>query len=207
MAEPRAAAQHSGEQRPQAAGEVHDPEHDQGPDHVELLLDRQRPGVQQRRGGGRLVEVVGVDKNEVPVAHVEERGQRIEAQGAVRALGNDHGGEERHEEQHQEERREQASGPARPESAELDGERLAPFPQEQRGDEEARQYEEGIDSHEPAVHVGDPAVEHHHGQDSAGSHSVERGEIGETSVRDRALVVLHGASFLLGRVGRHRTLG
>ena len=36
-------------------------------------------------------------------------------------------------------------------------------------------------------------MEHHHGQDGTGPHAVERGEVGETSVRDRALVVLHGA--------------
>ena len=42
----RRAAQ--GEQGPQAAGEVQDGEHHQRPDHVELLLHRQRPRVQQR---------------------------------------------------------------------------------------------------------------------------------------------------------------
>ena len=47
---------------------------------------------------------------------------------------------------------------------ELDGERLAPFADQQRGDEEPRQDEEGVHPHEPAVHVRDAAVEHHHGE-------------------------------------------
>ena len=129
----------------------------------------------------------------MPVAHVEQGGQGVEPQRAVGALRDDDRCEEGHEEQHQEEGGQQASGPAGPEGTELDRQSLAPLPDEQRGDQEARQDEEGIDPHEPAVHVGDPTVEHHHGQDGAGSHAVERGEIGQTSVRNRALVVLHGA--------------
>ena len=48
-------------------------------------------------------------------------------------------------------------------------------------------------------------MEHHHGHDRAGTHPVERGEIGQTSVRDRALVVLHGAHPSSVALGRHRT--
>ena len=36
------------EQRLEAPREVHDAQHHEGPDHVELLLDGQRPGVEQR---------------------------------------------------------------------------------------------------------------------------------------------------------------
>ena len=195
------------EQCPQAPGEVHDGEHHERPDHVELLLHRQRPRVQQRRGRRRLVEVVRVDEDEVPVAHVEERRQRVEAQCPVRPLGHDDGGEEGHEEQHQEEGGQQAAGPAGPERPELDRQRLAPLADEQRGDEEAREDEERVHAHEPAVHVRDPAVEQHHGRDGAGPHPVERREVGETSVRRRALVVLHGAHPSSVGSGRHRTLG
>jgi len=67
------------EQGPEAAREVHDAQDDQRPNHVELLLDRQRPGVQQRRRVRRLAEVVGVDEDKVPVADVEKGGQRVEA--------------------------------------------------------------------------------------------------------------------------------
>ena len=186
---------------------MHDAEHHQRPDQVELLLHRQRPRVQQRRRGRRLVEVVRVDQDEVPVAHVEQRGERVEAQRAVRPLRHDDRREERHEEQHQQQRRQQAAGPAGPERAELDRQGLAPLADEQRGDEEPRQDEEGVDAHEPAVHVRDAAVEHHHGDHGAGPHAVERREVGQTSVRDRALVVLHRAHPSRFGLGRHRTLG
>ena len=87
----------------------------------------------------------------------------------------------------------EAAGPAGPERPQLDGQGLAPLTHQERGDEEAGEDEERVDPHEPAVHVRDPPVEHHHGEDGAGSDPVERGEIGQTSVRDRALVVLHRA--------------
>ena len=195
------------EQGPHASCEVQDPEHHEGPNHVELLLDRQRPRVQQGRGGRRLVEVIRVDENEVPIAHVDQRGQRVEPQCTVRPLGHDDGGEERDEEQHEEERRQQAAGPAGPERPELDRQGLAPLADEQRGDEESRQDEERVHPQEPAIHVGDAAMEHHHGQHGAGAHPIERGEIGETSVRNRALVVLHGAHPSSVGSRRHHTLG
>ena len=54
-------------------------DHDR-PHQVELLLDGQRPRVHQGRGSARGHEVVGVIGDEVPVGHLEDRGQRVAAQ-------------------------------------------------------------------------------------------------------------------------------
>ena len=64
-------------------------------------------------------------------------------------------------------------------------------PDQQRGDEEARQHEEGVHPHEATRHERDAAVEQHHGHHGAGPNAVQSREIGQTSVRNRALVVLH----------------
>ena len=143
----------------------------------------------------------------MPVAHVEQRGQRVEPQSPVGPLGHDDRREEGHEEQHQQQRGEQPPRPAGPERPQLDREGLAPLAHQQRGDEEPGQDEEGVDPHEPAVHVRDPAVEHHHGDDGAGPDPVESREVGQTSVRDRALVVLHRAHPSCIGSGRHRRKG
>jgi hypothetical protein len=71
--------QHREHQPAPQAGERRQAEEEQGPHQVELLLDRQRPRVAQRRHvEAREVRLRGED--EPPVGHVEERGQPIAAQ-------------------------------------------------------------------------------------------------------------------------------
>ncbi len=91
---------------------------DQRPHHVELLLDRKAPGVQERRLGGELVSVDVTDEDVVPVGDVEERGQPVAADAVE-------GGRRRHElgicgdgQQHRDQGGEEAPGPACPEPTE-----------------------------------------------------------------------------------------
>ncbi len=96
-------------------------QHDQWPDDVELLLDRQRPHVAQRRERIERRPVVDADVNLLPIEDVRGRRDRLVAQidGALAAIDDpsldDHDGRQQHAE-----RREQALGPARPERAEGD---------------------------------------------------------------------------------------
>ena len=61
----------------------------QRPDEVELLLDRQRPRVLERRGRGELGEIGLVGENQVPVVHIEQGGDGVapEARKIDEAVG------------------------------------------------------------------------------------------------------------------------
>ncbi len=71
-------------------GERRDPEDQQRPDEVELLLDRERPVVldrtDRRRLEGEVVEVLG---DEVPVGEVERRGDHVVGD-VLSPLGREH---------------------------------------------------------------------------------------------------------------------
>ena len=60
-------------------------EDDQRPDQIELLFDRERPHVPQRRRCAELIEVRLVREDEPPVGDVEERGQPVGPDAATRA--------------------------------------------------------------------------------------------------------------------------
>ena len=111
----------------------------QRPDEVELLLDRQRPRVLQRRGRGELGEIGLVGENQVPVVHVEQGGDGVapearkvdEAVGA-RAAEESVADEVQRKRQHDEEqRRQQAPGPAPPEGDQVDSARADPLLQQE----------------------------------------------------------------------------
>ncbi len=85
----------------------------------------------QRRGERSLVEVVGTRIDEVPVGHIEQRGQTVAAQGRVGAGRHQEGGEEGNPHQHEKETGQQATGPADPESGQTDGTRALMLGDEQ----------------------------------------------------------------------------
>ncbi len=102
--------------RPQPPTEVEHDEDDGRPHDVELLLDGERPHVLEHRGLGRGGEVVPSAHDEVPVGHVEQGGQRVEAEagelpGARKDL-HDQG----HTHQHHQEGGQEAAGPTRPQN-------------------------------------------------------------------------------------------
>ena len=97
----------------------------------------------------------------MPIADVQERGQRVEPQSPVCASRDDHGCEEGHEEQHEKECREQAAGPAGPEMAQVHRAGAAPLDHQKRRDQVAGKNEEGIDAVETAGEPGEPVVIRH----------------------------------------------
>ena len=174
-----------GQQGPQATGRAQaasEPEHDQGhrrPHDVELLLDGQRPHVGQGRGLGGEVEVVPPAGDEVPVGHVEQGRQRVEAEVGELAGGGEDLGVDGHPDEHDQEGRQQPAGPAGPELAEPDAHPLGPLAQEERGDEESRQYEEDVDAEETPAGQRRPPVVQHDAQHGDGPQPVEGGHVTE----------------------------
>ena len=160
--------------------EAEDSEEDERPDQVELLLDRQAPGVGQRRGRCRGDEIVGSLDDEVPVGNVEDRPQGIAAEVRVAATSRSEPDEERTEAHHEEQRRQEASGPSRPERDQGDGFGVAKLLDQKGGDEEAREHEEAVDAEEAGWQPGDPSVVEEHTDDREGSNAVETWQVADT---------------------------
>ena len=136
------------------------------PDHVELLLDRQRPQVLQRERGA---EHVG------PVEDVAE-GQPDRSQHvADRRTETGRGDEQRHR-AHDAKRRQQPGRPPGVEAAETDVADAMALLEEQPGDQEPAQEEEEVDTEEPALEPSEE-VEGDDGDDGDGSQPVELGAV------------------------------
>ncbi len=171
------------------------------PDDVELLLDGQRPHVLERRGLGRGGEVAAATDDEVPVGHIEQRGERVEADSAELPRATEHLHEESHADQHHQQGGQEPAGPAGPELTQLDGQPFGPLPQQQGGDEETRQDEEDVDAQKsPGSHRCTTVVE----EDARHRHrpeAVQCRDIGEHDGSAPALPRLHeracGSSWMM----------
>ena len=139
-----------------AAREAVEHEERQGPQQVDLLLDRERPEVREgaRRRGG--VEVGDVPPGVVPVRDVGERCEPVGPDVVELPARHPAPRREGDPDERDEERREETAGPSQPEPSEVDAaaaSRVAPrveLEDEQRRDEEAGQDEEQVDAEEPA---------------------------------------------------------
>ncbi|MNS95452.1 hypothetical protein D3C72_1297140 [compost metagenome] len=120
-----------------------------GPEDVELLLDGQRPQVQQRLGLGGVVEVAGLAPEGEVRDEARARGHVLaQLFPFVRQQGEPaegHGGQ-----QHQRQRREDALHAARIELAVAEAVALEAA-QDDGGDQEARDDEEDVDADEAAL--------------------------------------------------------
>ena len=132
---------------------------DGGPEEVELLLDAERPEVEDRRWRLPHREVVRRLHRESHVRDVERSGCRVgrdarDQEGRQQDERCDEGDD-------QDERRggQQAPRPARVEAREGDRPAGRPFPQQEPGDQEAGDDEEDVDPHEPAGDTPDRGVE------------------------------------------------
>ncbi len=141
---------------------------------------------QWRRESGH-VEVVRTGRDVVPVGHVEQCGQRVPAQGRVGAGGDEDPVENRDADQHDEQRGQQPPGAARPEGTQLDGAPLAPFDDQERGDEEARQREEAVEEEEPTRGQVDAGVHTQDAEHGDAPDSVECGQVGERGALARCV--------------------
>ena len=166
---------------PRAPSPVQQEQEHQRPDQVELLLDRQRPRVLQRRGRRELGEVGLVRVDGVPVVHVEQGGDGVAPQArevdeGVGAGGPEMGVQDQVEGERandEEEGRQQPPRPPSPEGGQVDAAGAAPLLEQQRGDEEARQHEEQIDSEVPTRRPTELEVVRHHPDDGGRAQAVQ----------------------------------
>jgi hypothetical protein len=159
-----------GTRRPQ---QPDDQDRDQRPQQVELLLDRERPEVDEQLRGG-LVRVGGPRRDLQPVRRERERAEDLPADVDHEVALDDRGDRHRHDD-HEEQRRQQSPGTPLPEGGEVDPAALGDLAQQERGDEEAREDEEQVDSHEAARQQSGEHVEDEDGDDRQGPDAVEAG--------------------------------
>ena len=146
----------------------------QRPHQVELLLDRDRPGVQQRRLRPEVIEVALAGNDEAPVGGVAQRRERVAAQRRARRHGGDEGSPGDHRRQQDRHRRQQPAGPAAPEAQQADPAGLAVLAQQQAGDQEAGKHEEDVDPEQAAGQPADAGVVAHDAQHGQRADPVER---------------------------------
>ena len=173
------------------------PPEEQGPEDVELLLDRQGPQVleQRRRGAVEVVPaledhhpVAGVGQGAEPLA-TQARGELVHRQPRERG-----GAHERH--QHG---RDESSDALHPEGAQRHAPARVHTTDQAGGDEEAGEHEEHVHAHEPAAQEGGPGVEDEHGEHRDPPQPVEGGHPAGAAADPRA--DLDGGHAVLGRQG------
>ena len=156
------------------------PQHEQQqqrPHQVELLLDRDRPGVQQRRLRAEVVEVALPRHDEAPVGRVSQRRERVAPQRSPRGRGGHVGGPGDHRRQQDRHRGQQPAGAATPEAEQADPPGPAELGQQQAGDQEPGQHEEDVDPEQPAGQPADPRVIAHDRQHGQRPDPVESGNV------------------------------
>ena len=141
-------------------------------EQVELLLDRQRPRVEQWVERLGRVEVALGEPGEVDVRHRERRGEtrtgsRCMLGGADRAVRRD-----RHDRDGQRERRQDPAGAPTVEVGERHPSGGVDLSQQHRGDHEARDDEEDVDADESAGHR-EPGMERHDQEDRDPAESLD----------------------------------
>ena len=137
------------------------------PHQVELLFDGQRPGVQERGDGSRLLEVALIGQHEMPVGHIGQRGEGVPPEAGQRVRLGEPGGIQRHQGDQHQEAGQQTPGPPGVERAEPERAGRRPLLEQQGRDEETREDEEDVHPQEPAAGARHPEVEEQddgHGQ-------------------------------------------
>ena len=145
----------------------------QGPQEVELLLDREGPEVHEQLGCGGL-EVVGAGRDLQPVRG-EGRGTEDLALDADEEVALGEPGEEDRGRDEDDEGRQEAAGAAGPEAAEVDAPGDGALAEQERGDEEARHDEEDVDAEEAPGQPRGVEVEEQDRGDGEGPEAVETG--------------------------------
>ncbi len=172
------------------------------PQQVELLLDGERPVVQQRRRL-RLGELSGEVVAEAPGEHeVDDEHSCRHGVDRQRALGQRrqrHRAGEQRDDEDETRRRQQTAGPPCPEPRQRQRARRRQLLEQQAGDEEAGQDEEHVDADEATLERTETKVEQHDGDDRHGTQALDVGA--ELVVGDAVQLVAHGAP--PGDVWRH----
>ena len=156
-------------------------QHEQGegrPDQVELLLDGERPGMEERGGWPEPDEVVLPGEDEPPVRHIGQRGEGVTPEGAQRAGQGEPVGVGRDEQHGQEQRRQQPPGAPLVEVPEPHPSGRGPLPDQQGGDQEAGQDEEDVHAEQAAPGPRHATVEGEDPEDGHGTDPVETRDVG-----------------------------
>ncbi len=194
--------QRADDRDPQGAGEQPGEEDRDREREVELLLHRQRPGVQQHAGAGLVAEVVDVlGAPEEEVRH-ETRGSRGRSRRLLLGAGGcgDEVAEDQHPDQHRGLGRDQAARATGVERAPPDAARLGVLVHEQPGDDVAGDDEEEVEADVGALEAGHLRVEAHHHDGGRSADAVDVGAVLRTGLLRRARCGRLG----LGRGGRRR---
>ncbi|CPU65876.1 Uncharacterised protein [Mycobacteroides abscessus] len=149
-----------------------EPDEQQRPQEVELLLDAERPVVLEEGRGLRLLEVLRPLVGEEEVRHVRCGRERVHgsvahADRSERERGDDHRGD-----QHGERGREDPAGATRVELREPDPALRLERPQEMARDEEARDHEEDVHADVAARQPRHARVVEHHGHHRDGAQAL-----------------------------------
>ncbi len=140
----------------------------QRPDDVELLLDRERPVVLERRGRGVVLEVVGAVARELEVGREERRPERVLDRAGRLDRAQEVDRRRHRRDDHQRRRGQDPAGPAGVEAEQRDPAVALGLGDQQTGDQEARDHEEDVHADEAAVERPDLGVVQDHEQDGQG---------------------------------------
>ena len=158
------------------------PHDEDGPEEIELLLDRQGPGVREGRRGPGRGEVVRSLCDEVPIGDVERRTEDVPAQGRIGPRWERQLRDEHHRHNQEEQTRQKPTRPPGPEVSEPDAPVALHFGQQQGGDQESGENEEGVDSEVATGQRADASVVREDARDSKGPHPIECGNVAEARV-------------------------
>ena len=177
-AERRGAGQNQAETADAAvvdAGTV-EPQHDERPDEIELLLDGERPEVQNRAGLRDGLEVRLLAEDIPPVGEPEQRGEQVGLELVEQALVQEERGERGHDD-HERDGGEQAPHTADPEALKVDPVRLGKLDAQDSGDQEARDDKEHRHAHQAAGGPGQVEMVGEHGDDGQCAQAVDARQI------------------------------
>ena len=158
------------------------PHDEDGPEEIELLLDRQGPGVREGRRGPGRGEVVRSLCDEVPIGDVERRTEDVPAEGRIGPRWERQLRDEHHRDDQEEQSRQKPTRPPGPEVSEPDAPAALHFGQQQGGDQESGENEEGVDSEIATGQPADASVVGEDARDSKGPHPIECGNVAEARV-------------------------
>ena len=169
--------EHARGKRESAQRQHDEPKQEERPHQVELLLDRQAPGVVERRWRTEDRTVVVTVEDLAPVRDVPNRRKCVAADLVELAGLGDERRKRRNAGEHEEQRGQQTPRPASPERRELDRAGLLALGQQEAGDQETRENEEEVDAEVPAGQV--PSVKEDDRDDGSATRAVERRDMAQ----------------------------
>ena len=169
---------------PTLARDEHQRDQHRRPDQVVLLLDRQRPRVQQRHQVRLHAEVVAAEP-EQDVGRRKRRCERRLRQVLLLAghRQQQHRAEQYRRREHQRKRGQQATHAARIEARKRDRARLAQLFDQQAGDEKTGDDEEHVDADETAAEARHAGMKSHHDRYGDRPQSVDVGPVAQAHRR------------------------